>query len=122
MSRQTGRNSNAAGHAAEDLVADIYRQRGGSVREIRHRTPYGELDLIVDLPEALVFVEVKMRRLSNAAAEAISPRQWRRLEEAALYYTMSAEIEPDRTQRFDVAIMSRAGLVELIENARYFDG
>src|SRR5690606_26174810 len=68
----------------------------------------------------IVFVEVKARRAHAAAAEAISPAQWRRLHAAASRFLAEAG-DPDAACRFDVALVDRSGGIERLENAASFD-
>ena len=70
-----------SGVAAEEAAARLYRAEGGSVRAARWRCPEGEIDLVVELPSEIVFVEVKARR--RHAADAVTPRQWARIGAAA---------------------------------------
>ena len=72
------------GLAAEETAARRYRAEGGRVRAARWRCPEGEIDLVVDLPGEIVFVEVKARRAYGA--EAVSARQWARIGAAATRY------------------------------------
>ncbi len=108
-----------SGVAAEEAVARRYSDEGGLVRAARWRCPEGELDLVVELPNEIVFVEVKARRAH--AAEAVTPRQWARIGAAASRYL--AEMTDGATPcRFDLALVDRSGRMERIENARSFDG
>ena len=86
----------------------------------RHRTPHGEIDLIVRDGDVLVFVEVKARPSRREAAFAITPRQWARLEAAAIHYAAEAGLT-DTDMRFDVVLVDGAGQCERIENAYSFD-
>jgi putative endonuclease len=107
------------GLSAEEATARRYRAAGGRVVASRWRRPEGELDLVVEMPGEIVFVEVKARRAH--AAEAVSPRQWARIGAAATRYL--AEMTDGATPcRFDLALVDRSGRTEVIENARSFDG
>lgn len=108
-----------AGHAAEEAAARFYRANGGRVRAARWRCPEGELDLVVDFPGEIVFVEVKARR--RHAAETVTPRQWSRIGAAAIRF-LAEETDGATPCRFDLALVDRAGRLERIENARSFDG
>jgi putative endonuclease len=112
-----GRRAHLSGLAAEEAVARAYEAAGGRVEARRWRAPEGELDLVVRTPEALVFVEVKAGR---NAPEAISARQWMRLEAAAARY-MLAHPTGDGAVRFDAAFLGPDGSVRVVENARGFD-
>ena len=118
-----GRQNHFSGVAAENSVAQMYRRTGAAILGQRVRTPEGELDLIVEKGDILVFVEVKKRSRSQSCDSPISRKQWYRLEKAALHYMMdivnATGVQP--SCRFDVALMGRDGSVEIIENARSFD-
>jgi putative endonuclease len=108
-----------SGVAAEETAARRYRAEGGRVRAARWRCPEGELDLVVEMPGEIVFVEVKARK--RGAAEAVTARQWARIGAAASRYL--AEMTDGATPcRFDLALIDGAGRMERIENARSFDG
>lgn len=118
-----GRQAYYAGLAAEEAIARDYERRGCRIVEKRKRTPYGELDLIVDENGTLVFVEVKRRKHDLGSDSPITYRQWQRLEFAALHYIM-ASFEVTRVHpacRFDVAVVSGNGRFNIIENTRTFD-
>lgn len=118
-----GRTAHFSGLAAEDAVARDYGRRGMKILHRRHRTPEGELDLIVGDGDLLVFVEVKKRKRPIGPDSPISNRQWQRLENAAEHYMMvlfdATGIRP--IFRFDVALVDGAGQVTIIENARVVD-
>jgi putative endonuclease len=107
------------GIAAEEAAARRYRAEGGRLRASRWRCPEGELDLVVEFPDLIVFVEVKARR--RGAAEAVTPRQWARIGRAAARW-LAESTDGATPCRFDLALFDRAGRVERIENARSFDG
>lgn len=107
-----------SGIAAEEVAARSYRRDGGIVRAARWRCAEGEIDLVVEVPEAIVFVEVKARRVHDPGA--VSARQWARIGAAALRY-LAENTDGARPCRFDLVMVDRTGRVERIENARSFD-
>ena len=124
MTRQRqGRRNLYSGAAAEEIAARHYEGRGGTVLARRWRAPEGELDLVVRLDGVLVFVEVKRRRVLHAD-DPVGPAQWRRLEAAATRYMMAHGDATGATRgcRFDLAFAGPDGSLEVIENARAFDG
>lgn len=108
-----------SGIAAEELAARSYRMGGGEIRAMRWRCPEGELDMVVDLPDEIVFVEVKARRLHDPGA--VTERQWARIGAAATRY-LAEQTDGTRPCRFDLALVDRFGRLERIKNARAFDG
>ena len=50
------------GRAGEDFVADYLRQKGLIVIKQNFSSPYGEIDIIAEDDDYIVFVEVKTRK------------------------------------------------------------
>ncbi len=108
----------ALGRLGEDLAARHFERLGYDVVARRHRTRFGELDLVVTDGEALVFVEVKARRAGPtgpwAALDDAKRAQVRRMAGAYL-----AEVRPRpfvREVRFDavgVTVDAQGALVAL---------
>lgn len=123
MRRRRGLRAHLGGEAAEEIVARHYTARGATIAATRHRNAQGEIDLIVEIDNTWVFVEVKQRRHQDNSASPISDRQWKRLENAALFY-ISTVVEATGVHpacRFDAALVGPDGTVTIIENARSFD-
>ena len=108
------------GLAAEDAAERWYLERGATPVAKRMRNDGGEIDLIVAEGDVLVFVEVKIRKSIDAAAHAISPRQWARITTAAEVFLAETERSLDTDLRFDAALLDRHGHIEIIENAAPF--
>lgn len=106
------------GISAEEAAARRYQAEGGRLCATRWRCPEGELDLVVQMPSEIVFVEVKARRVH--AADAVTRRQWARIGAAATRY-LAEETDGTLPCRFDLALVDRAGRIERIENAASFD-
>ena len=121
--RRLGRRNHLSGASAEDQVARVYQRKGAQIRDRRCRTPEGELDIVTQIGDILIFVEVKKRKNVRSPDAPVSARQWQRLESAALHYMMQYQKETgvQPVCRFDVALTGRDGAVEIIENARSFD-
>lgn len=106
-----------AGAAAEDSVARDYQKRGFSVLETRWRCDHGEIDLIVQDADRLVFVEVKKSRRFGTAARSLRPRQMQRIYATAEAFLGSQPAGSLTEARFDVALVDGTGAVHIIENA-----
>lgn len=114
------------GILGENLAVDELRARGYLILARRHRSRYGEIDIIAGQGRVVVFIEVKLRTtdLFGEAFEAIPRWKQRRIITVALDY-LSRHHLLDRPVRFDVAAVNeRAGAltVEIIEDAFTEDG
>lgn len=108
-----------AGVAAEEAIARHYEALGATILERRLRTPEGEIDLIAERGDLLIFIEVKQRGRAGPDSP-ISQKQWHRLGLAAEFYMMhhTSMTGATRMCRFDAAIVGPDGTFEVIENAR----
>ena len=109
------------GLAAEDIAARHYEAAGSFVLAKRWKCPEGEIDVICQEGDVLVFVEVKLRRDHQAAAHAISAKQWQRVAAAAQAYISAEGLGLDTDMRFDAALVDGTGALEVIENAAMFE-
>lgn len=97
-----GRN-NLAGAWGEAKAAEYLRKKGYKLVAAGYRCRFGEIDLIAENREYLVFVEVKLRK-SAAFAEAmefVDRRKQERLRETAAIY-LSQHEQTEKQPRFDV--------------------
>ena len=95
----------AAGGAAEESAERFLARQGLLMVERNYRTRLGEIDLIAQHGDSLVFIEVRMRSSGDfgGAIESITPRKQRRIIAAARQYLMRfAHLPPCR---FDVVCM-----------------
>lgn len=67
------------GHAAEWVAAAWLMLTGHRILAFRLKTPQGEIDLLAHKGRELIVVEVKRRRVRDAAELALSPQQAKRL-------------------------------------------
>lgn len=102
----SGRKNNARqmlGRKGEQMAAQALRERGYRIVEQNFRCRYGEIDLIAEEQDDLVFVEVKTRRGTafGRPEEAVTLAKRRKLAEVASYY-LDARNAGDRPWRIDV--------------------
>jgi len=74
------------GRMAELAAACLLVCKGYRIRARRHRTPYGEIDIIATRWRRIAFVEVKYRPSRARAEAALTPRQGARIAQAADYW------------------------------------
>ena len=104
------------GRLAERLAAFAYLIRGYEILERRFKASGGEADLVVRRGRLIAFVEVKSRNTNDAAVLAVTPRNRRRLEQAAARYLALRPHLGEFAVRYDIAAV--AGIrVTLVRDA-----
>ena len=106
-----------AGLAAETIIASDYERRGFTIAHQRWRGKSGEIDLIVQDGEGLIFIEVKQSRSFDRAALRLSPAQIGRIYNCAAEYLGTQPRGSLTEVRFDVALVNGHGETQIIENA-----
>jgi putative endonuclease len=86
-----------------------------------YRCPLGEVDVIAQDGDCLVFIEIKTRkgRALGYAKEAVDARKRRQISKVALAY-LKSQAQSDVKARFDVVAVSVGGKtpeIEVIKNA-----
>lgn len=114
---QRGLRNNLAGQAAEAQVARHYGDRGHALRASRWRGLGGEIDLVLDDGDGVIFVEVKKAASLARAADMVQPRQSARILAAAAEYLGTMAAGQMTPARIDVALVDGDGRIEIIENA-----
>lgn len=106
------------GQSAERLAEAFLTQRGLKVLERNWRVRGGEIDLICEEKETLVFVEVRLRGNAafGGAAASITPAKQRRIILAARHYLTGKR---ERPCRFDAVLLDTldASRIEWIPDA-----
>src|SRR5688572_20261460 len=120
-------DTQAAGKLGEELAAEALREMGYAILASRYRTRYGEIDIVAQDAETLVFVEVKARRTDRfgTAAESVSGWKQRRIAAMALDYLRRVN-RLEAPCRFDVVAIDGLGTsqatVNVIKHAFVVDG
>jgi len=111
------------GQQGEDIARRIIAHRlKMKILEQNYRTRMGEIDIIAQDKNSLVFVEVKSRVVLNAGLpeESVTPAKQEKIRRVALYYLICHGYNPHHvTFRFDViSITFPAGILSR-PNIRY---
>lgn len=100
MSRQQG-------SLAESVARDYLVAQGLIWRESNFNTPMGEIDLIMQQADYLIFVEVRARRslVYGSALESITTGKRRKILNTAAVYMQRYRLSKHFTSRFDVLVL-----------------
>ena len=115
------------GQAGESAAEEYLRRKGYRILARNLRSPLGELDLVAEDGQVLVFVEVKARRTDafGGAIHAVHHRKQEKLIQLAAQYLARHHIK-DRLCRFDVVLLqgpdATVPQIEHIQNAFEISG
>lgn len=94
------------GTGAEAIARQALAARGYTILNQRYRTPAGEIDIVARRGGDLGFVEVKARKSADEAAWSITPRQQRRIAEAASIWLQEFPSECTGNITFDAILVT----------------
>ena len=112
----SGARSYHAGLAAEEIVCRHYEASGCVAVHRRWRGKSGEIDLVINQGDTVIFVEVKASASMDRAVQALSGRQLERLVSAAGEYLASQGAGLNTRARFDLAAVDNSGAVQIVSN------
>jgi len=98
-------NRKKTGRRGEEMAAAYFARQGYTIIERNWRCATGELDIIMEKEDTLIFVEVRTRssRRFGTAEESVTPAKQARLVELAQAYLQETEQAAHRPWRIDVA-------------------
>ncbi len=104
-----GQRKTALGRKGEDLAAAFLQRQGYGILARNYRRRYGEIDIVAEEGDTLVFVEVKTRKSNRfgSAWEAVTRAKQRQISLVALDYITRHRLQK-RNVRFDVVAVSLA--------------
>jgi putative endonuclease len=94
------------GRTGETIACKYLKGHKYNIITRNYLTPIGEIDIIAEEDDSLVFVEVKMRQsdVYHQLDELINSRKRRRLTQLAQLYIISRNLH-NRKVRFDVVVI-----------------
>ena len=108
----TGSPTNQSrGRNAEDLVCAFLKQQGLQLSTRNYRSAFGEIDLIMQEHNTLVFVEVRYRTNTRfgTPAEAVDAAKQARLRATAEHYLQNTPRASKKACRFDIVAITGNG-------------
>jgi len=81
-------NNIEKGLLGEKIAQEYLKSKGYEIREINYRTKIGEIDIIAEKLNTLIFVEVKTRTSTNYGFpyEAVNRRKFNKIMKCSLIY------------------------------------
>jgi len=113
-------DTSTRGKDAETRAWHYLQARGLQLLQRNYRSKRGEIDLVMQDTDSLVFVEVRYRRQSQfgSALESVDRRKQARLIACARHYIQTYPEAASQPCRFDVvSINGSPGEVEWVQNA-----
>jgi putative endonuclease len=110
------------GKQGEQFAVDFLKQRGYRILQRNYTQPYGEIDIIAQKNDLLIFIEVKTRTSSQFGSplEAVTAKKQYQISRVAQTYLLAHKLT-DMPARFDVIAVVLAGKkmvdIQLIKNA-----
>lgn len=85
------------GEQGEHLAVDYLRSKGYDVLERNYHSRYGEIDLVAEKDQCIVFVEVKTRTSHKFGLpeESVTPEKLDKIFDTALFWLQDHPDKPD---------------------------
>lgn len=111
-------NKRQLGSKYEDEAVEYLKDNGYRIRNRNFRTRYGEIDIIAEKDNVIVYAEVKYRGscLYGNPVEAVDVRKQRQISRVALLHYSKFGCE-GKACRFDVIGIDNKGSLTHIKNA-----
>lgn len=105
------------GKRAEQIAEQFLRQNGLTFRARNYRCKAGEVDLVMDDGNALVFVEVRLRgnRHFGQAAESVTWRKQQKVIKASQHYLLRHKLMDKKSCRFDIVALTSLDNIDDIQ-------
>ena len=99
------------GRKAEDVACAHLLQAGLALTTRNYRSPFGEIDLVMQERDTLVFVEVRYRSSDDfgTPAETVDARKQARLRATAEHYLQNTPRASKKACRFDIVALTGNG-------------
>jgi len=99
------------GRKAEDIACARLQQAGLALTTRNYRSPFGEIDLVMQERDTLVFVEVRYRSSDDfgTPAETVDARKQARLRATAEHYLQNTPRASKKACRFDIVALTGNG-------------
>lgn len=116
-------NTKKAGTIYENAAAEYLKDQGYRILSRNFRCRLGEIDIIAQQNEVLVFVEVKYRKSNSSGypEDAVNLNKQHRIIRVSLFYIMKHYRSTDIPMRYDVIALGGDGRINHIVNAYVYE-
>lgn len=114
--KNSSKSNHASGVDAEELACQHLCKQGFSITHVRYKSKHGEIDIIAEKKNLLIFVEVKKRK-SFGEDDPISTTQKKRIINTALHYLSVHSEKNELDMRFDSIMIDSTNKLSHIEDA-----
>lgn len=108
-------NRRAEGFAAEDAAVAYLQKHKCRILQRNYQTRRGEIDIIAEDGNEIIFVEVRLRTSITDAAFSITPSKQKKLTAAASRYITN--MPSPAPCRFDAILTDPEGNIQWLKNA-----
>lgn len=116
------KNSFSKGLKGENIAHRYLSEHGYEIIHNRLRTPFGEIDFLVeDKQPTLVAVEIKLRKKLREAIESIQPRQLSRIRNALAFFVSENDMYRNHPLRIDCIIIDEEHRLKHYQNIQEGD-
>ncbi len=115
---------NSSGKIGEQYIQQLLQKQGYILRAANYRSRYGEIDIIAEKEQYIVFVEVKTRDEKRKAEplEAVTAIKRKKVVQTAMLY-LQEHMQAQKLQpRFDVAGVITSGREQTVIQVQYLEG
>ncbi len=111
------------GQQAEKMACEFLSDKGLTLITKNYHCRYGEIDLIMQQDQTIVFVEVRARKSNNLvdSASSVNWSKQQKLQRSAEYYLQTNNIHASIPARFDVVAIvqnqNQLSDIDWIQNA-----
>lgn len=109
----------------EEAACEYLKKQGYRILERNFRKSYGEIDIIAQKEEVIVFIEVKTRTTSSFGSpfDAIAPQKLRQIIKGAKYYAYILHPDlPDNLRIDAIGVVVKDGNVVALEHRENVSG
>lgn len=115
-------NKRKIGTEYENMAAEYLIEKGYQILERNYRNKIGEIDIIAQQTDTIVYVEIKYRSSDKYGnpLDAVDYKKQKRISKVAMLHYVQNGARLHKQCRFDVIGIYADGRIQHVENAFYY--